>query len=89
VARTPNQSKLDISYRKVTFFKAEGTMRAGRPSLRWLDSAEKDLLGVRGWKTEALDKNLWRRTMVRPSPTRTVVAPVKKVEESVDYADFS
>jgi hypothetical protein len=52
-------------YRKLTFSKPEGTRRAGRPNLRWLDSVEKDLrlLGIRGWKTKALDRNLWRRIM--------------------------
>jgi hypothetical protein len=29
--------------RKLTFSKPKGTRRAGRPSLRWLDSVEKDL----------------------------------------------
>jgi hypothetical protein len=51
--------------RKLTFSKPQGTRRAGRPSLRWLDSVEKDLrlLGIRGWKTKALDRNLWRRIL--------------------------
>jgi hypothetical protein len=56
----------DISpCRKLTFSKPEGTRRAGRPSLRWLDSIEKvlRLLGIRGWKTKALDRSLWRRIM--------------------------
>jgi hypothetical protein len=63
--------------RKLTFSKPEGTRRAGRPSLRWLDSVEKDLklLGTRGWKTKALDRNLWRR----PRPTRG--CSVSKEEE--------
>jgi hypothetical protein len=51
--------------RKLTFSKPEGTRRAGRPSQKRLDSVEKDLrlLGIRGWKTNALDRNLWRRIM--------------------------
>jgi hypothetical protein len=34
--------------RKLTFSKSKGTRRAGRPSLRWVDSVEKDLrlLGI-------------------------------------------
>jgi hypothetical protein len=53
------------SCRKLTFSKPESTMKAGRPGLGWLDSVEKDLriLGLRGWKTKALNRNLWRRTM--------------------------
>jgi hypothetical protein len=43
----------------------EDTRRAGRSSLRWLDSVQKVLriLGVEGWKIKALDRNLQRRTM--------------------------
>jgi hypothetical protein len=65
------------SCRKLTFSKPEGTRRAGRPSLRWLNSVEKDLrlLGIRGWKTKALDRNLWRR----PRPTQGCT--VSKEEE--------
>jgi hypothetical protein len=65
--------------RKLTFSKPEGTRRVGRPSLRWLDSVEKDLglLGIRGWKTKALDRNLWRR----PRPTQG--CSVSKEEEVV------
>jgi hypothetical protein len=53
--------------RKLTFSKPEGTSRAGKPSPRWLNSAERGLriLGVQEWKTKALDRKLWSR----PRPT--------------------
>jgi hypothetical protein len=48
--------------RKLTSSKYEET-RSGRPSLRWLDSAQNGLriMGARGWMTKALDRNPWRR----------------------------
>ena len=35
----------------------EGSRRAGRPKLRWLDGVEKDLRthGIRGWRRRAVD----------------------------------
>ena len=40
----------------------EGSRRAGRPKLRWLDKVEKDLrtLGIRGWRRRALDRVRWK-----------------------------
>ena len=37
----------------------EGSRRAGRPKLRWLDGVEKDLrtLGIRDWRRRALDRD--------------------------------
>jgi hypothetical protein len=48
--------------RKLTFTKPENIRRRGRPSIRWLVSIEQDLqvLGTRGWKIKALDRNQWR-----------------------------
>jgi hypothetical protein len=66
---------------KLTFSKPEGTRRVGRPSLKRLDSVEKDLrlLGIRGRKTKALDRNLWRR----PRPTQVVVSAKKKKKDYI------
>jgi hypothetical protein len=62
---------------EINLSKPEGTRRAGRPSLRWLDSVEKDirLRGIQGWKIKTLDMNLWRR----PRPTQG--CSVSKKEE--------
>jgi hypothetical protein len=45
--------------RKLTFSKPEGTRRAGRPSLRWLDSVEKDLTP---WYTRMENKGAGQET---------------------------
>jgi hypothetical protein len=51
--------------RNVTFSKPEGRRSAVRPRIRWLDNVEQDRIpGIRGWKTKALYRNLWRRTTV-------------------------
>ena len=43
----------------------EGSRRAGRPKLRWLDRVEKDLkiLGIRGWRRRALDRGRWKEVL--------------------------
>ena len=45
--------------KKLTVLRAEGSRRAGRPKLRWLDGVEEDLrtLGIRGWRRRALDRD--------------------------------
>ena len=44
--------------KKLTLLIPEGSRRAGRPKLRWLDGVEKDLgtLGIRSWRRRALDR---------------------------------
>ena len=43
----------------------EGTRRAGRPKLRWLNGVEDDLrtLGIRGWRRRALDRDRWKEVL--------------------------
>ena len=43
----------------------EGSRRAGRPKLRWLDGVKKDLrtLGIRGWRRRALDSDRWKEAL--------------------------
>ena len=45
--------------------KPEGSKRAGRPKLRWLDGVEEDLrtLGIRGWRRRALDRDRWKEVL--------------------------
>ena len=48
--------------KKLTLLRPEGSRRAGRPKLRWL---EKDLrtLGIRGWRRRALDRDIWKEVL--------------------------
>ena len=50
---------------KLALLRPEGSRRAGRPKLRLLDGVEKDLrnLGIRGWRSRALDRNRWREVL--------------------------
>ena len=50
---------------KVTLLRTEGSRRAGRPKLRWLDGVEEDLrtLGIRGWRRRALDGDRWKEVL--------------------------
>ena len=48
--------------KKRTLLRPEGSRRAGRSKLRWLDGVEEDLrtLGIRGWRRRALDRDRWK-----------------------------
>ena len=53
---------------KETYFtnlRPEGSRRAGRPKLRWLDGVEKDLrtLSIRGWRRRAQDRDRWKEAL--------------------------
>jgi hypothetical protein len=50
------------SCRKLTLLKPEDTRRAGKPELRWLESAEEILknMGVRNWRCRSRDRKEWR-----------------------------
>lgn len=49
--------------RKMLYGKPGGSRRRGRPRTRWVDDVEADIrsLGVRRWRTAALDRDAWRR----------------------------
>ena len=51
--------------KKLTLLRPEGSRRAGRPKLRWLDGMEKGLrtLGTRGWRRRALDRDRWKEVL--------------------------
>ena len=44
--------------RKLTLLRPEGSRRAGRPKIRWVDGVEEDLRNhsIRGWRRRALDR---------------------------------
>ena len=50
---------------KLTLLRPEGSRRAGRPKLRWLDGVEEDVrnLGIRGWRRRSLDRNRWKEVL--------------------------
>jgi hypothetical protein len=48
---------------KVMMGRLEGVRPIGRPRKRWMDSIQrdaKDLLKVKNWKAQALDRNEWK-----------------------------
>ena len=51
--------------KKLTLLRPEGSWRAGRPKLRWLDEVEEDprTLGIRGWRRRALDRDRWKEVL--------------------------
>ena len=55
---------------KEIYLRPEGSRRAGRPKLRWLDGVEEDLrtLGIRGWRRRALDRDRWKEILTRLEP---------------------
>ena len=47
--------------KKLTLPRPEGSRRAGRPKLRWLDGMEDFRnLGIRGCRIRALDRDRWK-----------------------------
>jgi hypothetical protein len=49
--------------RKVMMGRLEGVRPIGRPKKRWMDGVQtdaKDLLNMKEWKAQALDRNEWR-----------------------------
>ena len=57
------------SVKKLTLLRPEGSRRAGRPKVRWLDRVEKDLrtLGIRGWRRRALGRDRWKEVLTAAS----------------------
>ena len=53
---------------KLTLLRPEGSIRAGRTKLRWLDGVEEDLrtLGIRDWR-RALGRDRWKEVLTAAS----------------------
>jgi len=51
--------------KKLTLLRPEGSRRAGRPKLRWLNGVEEDLrnLGIRDWRRRALVGDRWKEIL--------------------------
>ena len=49
----------------LTLLRPEGSRRAGRPKLSWLDGVEEDLrtLDFKGWRRGALDRDRWKEVL--------------------------
>ena len=58
IIRMPEENPV----KKLTLLRPEGSRRAGRPKLRWLDGVEDDLrtLCIRCWRRRALDRDGWK-----------------------------
>jgi len=52
---------MEEQLRKIFDSKPEGTRRRGRPRLRWLEDAQKDLpeMNVKRWRKKAVDREGW------------------------------
>ena len=53
-----SQATLDWTYYEDVGRRPEGSSRAGRPKLRWLEDLT--TLGIRGWRRRALDRDRWK-----------------------------
>jgi hypothetical protein len=53
----------NLPCKEITLDKPEGRRRVGRPNFRWVDEMIRDAerLGVRNWKSEAKNRDGWRR----------------------------
>ena len=62
IMRMPEENPV----KKLALLRPEGSRRAGRPKLRWLDVVEEDLrnFGIRGWRRRALDRQTERSLVV-------------------------
>ena len=49
--------------KKLTFLRPEGSRRAGRLKLRWLNGVEQDLRTLRGWRRRALDRDRYKEVL--------------------------
>ena len=61
IIRIPEENPV----KKLTLLRPEGSRRADRPKLRWLDEVEEDLrtLGIRDWRRRALDRDRWKEVL--------------------------
>jgi hypothetical protein len=58
----------NLPCQKITMDKLEGRRRAGRPNISWMDGVRRDVerLGIRNWRTKAMDRYVWRRILDSP-----------------------
>ena len=55
-----NNKKGERLTKRLDALRVEGTMRRGRPRLRWEDSAKRGLAGVGGeWRSRATERGVW------------------------------
>ena len=60
IMRMPEENPV----KKLTLLRPEGSRRAGRHKLRWLDGVEDlNTLGIRGWRRRALDRDRWKEVL--------------------------
>ena len=73
--------------KKLTLLRPEGSRRAGRPKLRWLDGVEEDLrtLRIRGWRRRALDRNRWKKVLTGGCNVIIISSSAKTVSCSWDF----
>jgi hypothetical protein len=59
--------------------KSEGIRRAGRSNFRWMVGVRRDAerLGIRNWRTKAMDRDVWRCILVSQDCTCVVVSGSK------------
>ena len=66
----------NLPCRKTTLGTLEGR-RVGRPNLRWMDGVKRDAerLGIRSWRTRAMDRDGWRLMIELVKTPAWVVVP--------------
>ena len=73
IMRMPEENAV----KELTLLRQEGSRRAGRLKLRWLDGVEEVFrtLGIRGWRRRVLDRDRWKEVLTAGRALKRAVIP--------------